>query len=181
MTDYPLPVPPEALSKIASELAIEYRTAAEILGDYGLGMPGQDPRTDALMDNTAFREIFEQIQKEWEGVTGTTQRIRLKSALLVEDCLPEILKMVKATDGDFKLKLDAFRQLSKMSGVEDEAKREGANASEKFVVNIRIGDRDVHSIEVNDGGEVVPSSALIDITPDPAPSSDGFSLNVVNL
>lgn len=154
MTSYPSPVPEHLLPKLASDLVIEFRTAAEVLADYGLGLPGQDPRTDALMDNSAFREIFESIQREWQGVRGTSQRIRLKSALLVEDCLPDILDMIKATDGDWKLRLEAFRQLAKMSGVEDEARRSDASP-DKFVVNISIGGQQVASVS---------SGALIDGT-----------------
>ena len=56
--------------------------------------------------------------------------------------------MITAVDGDHRLRLDAFKQLSKMSGVEDEAKKP-TEGGEKFVVNIRIGGQDVASVETD--------------------------------
>jgi hypothetical protein len=160
MTSYPPPVPPDAFVRLATDLAMEVRTPAETFAEWGLGLPGQDPRTDALMDNTAFAEIYEQIQREWDGVKGTNQRIKLKSALIVEETLPAVYKMIMAEDGDHKLRLEAFRQLSKMSGVEDDAKK-GDSSGERFVVNIRIGET-VHAISTDED-----APRTIEVTPDP--------------
>jgi hypothetical protein len=148
MTDYPLAIPPDGLVRLATDLAMEARTPAEIFAEWGIGLPGQDPRADAVMENTAFREIYQQIAREWEGVTGTTQRIRLKSALIVEEALPAIHQMITATEGDHRLRLEAFKQLSKMSGVEDEAKKP-TDGTEKFVVNIRIGGNELARVEAD--------------------------------
>jgi hypothetical protein len=171
MTDYPLAIPPDGIVRLATDLAMEIRTPAETFAEWGIGLPGQDPRADAIMENTAFREIYQQIQREWDGVTGTTQRVRLKSALIVEEALPAIYKMITATDGDHRLRLDAFKQLSKMSGVEDEAKKP-SEAGEKFIVNIRIGGQDVASVEANmesAGPEAGRSGRTIEGSADPVP------------
>ena len=72
MTDYPLAIPQDGIVRLATDLALELRTPAESFAEWGIGLPGQDPRADAIMENTAFREIYSQIQREWDGVTGTT-------------------------------------------------------------------------------------------------------------
>lgn len=194
MGQYPSPVPPDAFVRLATDLAMEVRTPAETFAEWGLGLPGQDPRTDALLENNAFAEIYDQIQREWEGVKGTTQRVRLKSALMVEEALPAIYRMIMAEDGDHRLRLEAFRQLSKMSGVEEDAKR-ADSGHEKFVVNIRIGDT-VHEVsaepgtagpaplleanaEAIDAEEVPAYPAGPTIRPQPDPS--GFNFNVIDL
>jgi hypothetical protein len=85
-----------------------------------------------------FKRVHEDFTIEWNRVTSTPERVRLISAVLLEEGLPRLGSQMIDKDISPAVAVETGKFFAKMAGV-GEAKAE-AGTGEKFVINISLGE-----------------------------------------
>lgn len=130
-----VPAPPALNShdaRLAVELAIQISDLPTICKRYGVS-------TDELkkkLKDPMFRGAVKEAKRQWSADLNAKERIRVKSQLLVEDTILDVFSIIKDRDQATPARLDAFKSLTKISGVETLDKTTDTGA--RFVLNISL-------------------------------------------
>lgn len=121
-------------SRLAVELAVQLRPVNDILSAYsvtrnGLAVKLKDPM---------FRDMIKQAKRLWTSDLSVKERIRLKSAMLVEDSLLTVFQVIHDRENAIPAKLDAFKQLARVAEVDTPERKNGETGS-RFTVAINLG------------------------------------------
>lgn len=111
---------------------------------------------DNLRRDENFRKVVDSKRAELQK-SGYT--FRLKAALAAEDLLDEVYIGAKAPDASLSAKLESFKYLTKIAGLEPKEDKSIAQGP-GFSIKIDLGDQ---SITINQGA---PAPETIDITPE---------------
>ena len=120
-------------ARLAWELTANILPMGEIMKRYDLDF---DSLAEKRLDPT-FRAVLEEYGRAWSSSLSAQERIRVKAALLVEDGLLDIFRILKSADTAPAAKLDAFTALSKAGDV-GTAKKDSAAGGERFSVTINL-------------------------------------------
>ncbi len=129
-----LPIP--KLASLAREIAMDIKTQALILKDYGLDQHQYDY---LLANNEFFKAALHANTIEWNSALTTPDRLRIESAAILEDALPQLgARMVNKAEGMPGV-VEAAKLFAKIAGVGE--KEQGAKApGEKFSITINLGE-----------------------------------------
>ncbi len=120
-------------ARLAWELTADIVPLAEIMRRYDLTFDSlAEKRRDPV-----FRSVLEEYSRAWNSSLSTADRVRIKAALLVEDGLLDIFRILKAEDSAAAAKLDAFAALARAGDV-GPSKNASAQAGERFSVTINL-------------------------------------------
>ena len=125
-------------ARLICDLVANIRPAAEVLKAHGI----TPTEFAAKAKNELFAGAYREAQKVWKSDMNIQQRIRLKSAFLLEDSLPNLHRIITAEGIGVNAKLEAIEKLIKISTVANVPK-EGAQ-------------REMHNITINIGGDRPP-------------------------
>ncbi len=140
MTNTPtVATPPDDLSTaaLAAELATRLYPVADTLKRFNLTAD----QLKHLMQDPQFRHQITEYRREWESPLSARERVRMKSALAVEDGLVELYRLYHDVTAHPQARLDAFKQLVNLADMQPKqnAQAEGS----KFTLNITLaGDAD---------------------------------------
>lgn len=102
----------------------------------------------ALLQQPSFRGLVATLRNDIYGKGDTRGRVRRKAAVAAEAALPFLVQLAHDLNVAPNVRLAAFTELAKISGVTPKA---GSGSSEdnvdKVVVNIHVGDHKTVTIE----------------------------------
>lgn len=125
--------PADRDSQLAMELAMQLAPINDILDRHGLTVA--DLRFK--LSNPLFRRVYQDTKRVWESDLGAEERIRIKAMMLVEDSLLQVYSILHSHDTAPQARIDAFKQLSKVAGV-DQSGKGGDAAGTKVSITFNI-------------------------------------------
>lgn len=120
-------------ARLIWDLVSNMRPQAEILKQYGLSAGDLAVKAQ----NELFASAYREAQRVWKSDMNIQQRIRLKSAFLLEDSLATLFNIIRQEGVGVTAKLAAIEQLTKISTVANDPKK--GEESEKHSITINIG------------------------------------------
>jgi hypothetical protein len=122
-------------SQLAVELASEISELKDILTRHGITRAQlrtklQDPR---------FQHMFHEARRVWNSDLSVRDRIKIKSAVLVEDSLINLYKIFNDADAAIPARLDAFKSMAKVADVFETTKN-NVPVGDRVSININLGD-----------------------------------------
>ena len=117
---------------LAAELATRLYPVADTLKRYSLTAD----QLKHLMADPQFRHQVTHYRREWSSPLSAKERVRMKSALAVEDGLVELYRLYHDVTAHPQARLDAFKQLVNLADMQprQNAQTEGT----KFTLNIQL-------------------------------------------
>lgn len=97
-----------------------------------------DADWEHLAQNRAFKDMLEEAHREWNSSLSTRERIDLKTAVILEEMLPEMAKMLVDPKFSDNAKVELFKSLQKGVGIGLNGKTEGV--SDRVSITINMGD-----------------------------------------
>jgi len=151
-----LPVEP-AEATLIWDLVRAIRPPAEVLQLHGLTVREfATKQADPL-----FVSAYRQAKQFWLSDSNIRERIKLKSAALLEDSIEHVGAVVQSKDTGALAKLDAVEKLGKLSDSWDTARRQqGAAQAQQVNITIDLGDRDSEKVVVS--GKTIPVEVSAD-------------------
>lgn len=132
MLTIPVGVKPED-ARLAWELVTNISPIADIMRRHHLTFD----ELDAKRADPVFRNLLEEYRKHWNSELSVNQRVALKAALLTEDSLLDVYRIIKDDEASVGQRLEAFGALAKAGEVGAQRKDAGA-ATVPVQVNINI-------------------------------------------
>lgn len=140
----------ETDARLVWELAAEINKPIDIIKRYGLSA------TDlkAKMRDKMFIAALKEAKKMWASDLNAQQRIKMKSALLLEDSIMDIFLIIKTPDMNASNKLEAAKQLAAMAEVG--GKKQGGDTATGFKLTINMGNDSPKSVTID--GQSLPNT-----------------------
>lgn len=124
-----------ALVKLAREIAMDIQPIETILKQYSI----TDQAWEQLQRNGRFTRLLESQVEEWNSALNTHERVRAKSAAMLEEWLPELNNRLHDRDIGLPAKVEAGKMLTKMAGIGEREVGAGG-AGERFTITINLGE-----------------------------------------
>lgn len=135
-----VPAIPAGVSPEDARLAWELVANISPLGDIMRRHSLDFDELDAKKRDPLFKNMLSQYEKHWNSELSVNQRVSLKAALLTEDTLLDIYRIVKDQEATPGQKLEAFGALAKAGEVGVQRKDTGSGAPNVHV-NINLPGR----------------------------------------
>lgn len=120
-------------AQLATELAMQLAPTVDILARYGI----TPVDLKFKLGNPAFRHMFQEAKRVWNSELTAKERIEAKARMLVEDSLLEVYNVVHDANVGPQARVDAFKQLTKVAGVDQRDK--GTDAAARVSVTFNFG------------------------------------------
>ena len=132
----PLPkhLTPGLIARLARDVVMELKALPDILAPYCI----TELQYARIKEMPFFKRVFEDFTVEWNRVTSTPERIRLISAVMLEEGLPRMGAQMIDKDVSPAIAIETGKFFAKIAGV-GESKTDGV-VGEKFVINISLGE-----------------------------------------
>ena len=127
------PVSPLTQLKLAREIAADMRELDQILELLVISQA----QWEMLQRNSRFQEILRSSMEEWQSVTNTPERVKMKSLAFVEEALPEFYARVHDAKESLSAKNEVLKTVSRLAGVGGPV--EGALTGERMIITINLG------------------------------------------
>jgi len=121
--------------KLAREIAMDIHPLETILKQYSIDAQSWL----SLQANPKFIQLLSSQVEEWNGASNTHERVRAKSAAMLEEWLPELNNRLHDADIGLPAKVEAGKMLGRMAGI-GVPNVDGASAGERFTVTINLGE-----------------------------------------
>lgn len=122
------------LIKLAREIAIEMREVPDILQNHHL----TQEEWDEISAMPRFQQLLASEVEAWNSAVNTSERVRLKSAAMIEEWLPEAFKQMHNPEASLLHKTEIAKVLGRISGLDKGPMSTDGNV-EKFSVTINLG------------------------------------------
>lgn len=121
--------------KLAREIAMDIHPIETILKLYSI----TPENWLALQRNQKFIQLLSSQTEEWNAATNTHERVRAKSAAMLEEWLPELNNRMHDHEIALPAKIEAGKMLGRMAGI-GVPNVEGGGGGERFTVTINLGE-----------------------------------------
>lgn len=122
------------LVKLAREIAMDIHPIETILKQYSI----TSERWEELQRLPRFIALLESEVGAWNTALNTHERVKLKSAAMMEEWLPELNNRLHDRHEALPAKIEAGKLLTKMAGIGERGPAEGGGG-ERFTVTINLG------------------------------------------
>jgi hypothetical protein len=130
----------------------------------------------ALAETTPFKQMLQVAANEWDGAHNTSLRVKLKSALLLEQALPSMFGALIDKEEPLAARTQLFVAMGKVGELGHAPPiTQGANAGSTFRLEINFPSQPAKSIVIQH--DELPS----EVSPGQMPPSGEFSDNVAEL
>lgn len=123
------------LVKLARQIAMGIKELSEVLFDNSLTLR----EFEVIKQLPHFNNILIAEMKAWEGGANTNERLRRKSAAMIEEYLPELYARLNDREEPLMAKIKALELASKMAGFSDKADGPIGTPGDKVSVIINLG------------------------------------------
>lgn len=120
-------------ARLALELASGMSEVSEILKRFDM----TEEELRERLQNDSFKQLVRETKSVWNSDLNVKERVRLKSALLLEDSLLSIFKLIHDDKAGAGSKMNAFNSLARIASVEEPKEAKGGGAG-KFTLNITV-------------------------------------------
>lgn len=126
-----------ASPQFIAELAAKINEPSDILEKYGISMG----EFRFLRELNSFRVAYKEAKLFWNSDANAKERIAVKAGMLVEDTLLDVFDIIKNADANLAARLDAFKQLKEIAGVDARAQAAGAGGGngQRVFIDINFG------------------------------------------
>lgn len=125
----------QVLRSLAVEMAREMNDAEDILERYSLSKD----EFETIAQTRTFKLMFEQALKEWGAASNTAERVKIKSAALIEEALPLMFAELKETSHPLSSRADLFGRIARIGALGNAPVSQGGSG-EVFKIEINLGD-----------------------------------------
>lgn len=132
----PLPkhLTPGLIARLARDVVMELKAIEDILAPYCISLL----QYERVKELPFFKRVQEDFAVEWNRVSSTQERLKLISAVMLEEGLPRLGSQMVDKDVSPTVAVETGKFFARLAGV-GEGKAETASG-EKFVINISLGD-----------------------------------------
>lgn len=127
------PVDPLTQLKIARELGSNMRELDDVLATHEIS----HAQFDELQKNVRFQKLLRGFVEEWNKVSNTPERVKLKALSFVEEALPEYYARAHDAKEPLSAKVELLKTVAKLGGIGGEVN--AALAGEKMTITINLG------------------------------------------
>lgn len=120
------------LLRLAREIAMEFRTIEEILSTFKLSQS----QFERITTSKRFETILTQELQQWHGARNTTERVRMKSAAMIEESLPDLYRYLHDKDLPLSARVELLKTIAKLGGQGEPTRQEGPGNGFRMVINI---------------------------------------------
>lgn len=124
---------PMLFVKLAREIAADLRPLPDILEHHGVSIDDWE----RISANSTFQRYLASSIEEWNGVSNTPERVRVKSMAFVEEWLPELYARGNDPKEPLSAKVELLKTVSKLGGVGGVETSGGSG--ERMIVQINLG------------------------------------------
>lgn len=121
------------LLRLAREIATDLNDIETILKAHQL----TSKQWDAIKDDARFQTLLKSEMEAWSAASNTPERVKLKSAMLVEEWLPEANKLAHDSSQTLTAKVELMKLLKSLAGLGID--RADITASERVSITINLG------------------------------------------
>jgi hypothetical protein len=137
--------------KLIMELVANISPANEILERYGL----DKNKLLLKLQDPMFKAAWRETKAAWSSDMNVHERIRLKSAMLLEDSLVELARTVQNEHISPSVKRDAIETFARMADAWEPAKqKKDGPVAQSVKISINLGDRPVEKLVIE--GSAIP-------------------------
>lgn len=123
-----------ALRALAMELVKDLDDADKVIRRYGLDLR----EYEELAKSRQFRAMLAEAGKEWDKASNTKERVRLKSAYIIEQSLERMYSELTNDAHPLSSRADLFGRIARIAELGNPAPATVANA-EAFSITINLG------------------------------------------
>lgn len=134
-TELPPHVNATLVSRLAREVVMEIRPITRILLEFHLSTEDYA----AIRKLPYYKRVVEEFSAEWHRITSTQERLRLISAVLLEEGMPRLGSHMLDTNVSPAVAVETGKFFAKMAGVGEGPKQE-TTPGEKFTITINLGE-----------------------------------------
>lgn len=145
----------QRLRLLAVNMAQCIRDPAEILAE--LGFSEDDWRE--LESSRIFKRMLVEAQAEWNSITRTSQRIRLKAGVNIELSLPKFYEDMNDHSQPLVARVKLLETMTRLAGL-SESEREERAPGAQFKLEIHLGGPDQRVDVVQVGGPIIEGTAI---------------------
>jgi hypothetical protein len=124
----------EALRSLVTELARDIQDINQILDRHGIDRTDYD----ALSQTHQFKSMMAEAVKEWSKASNTGERVKIKSAALIEEALPLMFKELKDKTHPLSSRADLFGRIARIGSLGNPVAAP-PNGGEAFSITINLG------------------------------------------
>lgn len=151
--------------KLAREIAMDIQPLPIILKQHAIS----DETWSQLQRNTKFQTLLGTEVEAWQTALNTHERVKLKSASMLEEWLPELNTRMHDHEEALPAVIEAGKMLARIAGLGMPGEVVG-NVGERFVINISMGDK----VEPISFAKDITSQVTIEHEPEPARASSAW-------
>jgi hypothetical protein len=123
------------LVRLAREIAMDIRELDEILSDHNVSRAA----FERLQRNQNFSRMLANELSAWQSAANTNERVRFKTAAMVEDFLPELYKQLINEREPLLAKTKALEFIAKLAGYNQIDRADQVSPGDRVVVQINLG------------------------------------------
>jgi hypothetical protein len=123
-----------AMLRLAREIAMDVHPIEEILTTHGI----DQPYWEALNSSPIFQSVLKSAVEEWQSATNTSERVKLKSMVFVEEALPEFYARAHDPKEPLAAKTEVLTTIARLAGMGVNGV-DNATAGERMTVTINLG------------------------------------------
>jgi hypothetical protein len=123
------------LVKLSREIAMDVNSVADILKRYAIG----DEQWDKIQNSARFAQLLRNAVEEWESALNTHERVKIKSATMIEVWLEHANSLLHKETESITGKTELAKFIGRLADMGlTNAKVDGA-MGEKFSITINLG------------------------------------------
>lgn len=140
-------------ARLAYELASGLKPPQDVFTQFGIS----GPEAKAILANPQFRQLYAEAKAIWHSSDGTRARIEAKAAMLVEDSLLEMYRLVHDVEVAPPAKIDAFKQIVSVARVGPQKDGGPAAGGPAFSLTLNLGGVESKTVTIDTPAEEVES------------------------
>ena len=143
---------------LAREVAIDIFPLEDVLKKLKLS------RADAerAFSHPRFKPLVEQFVLEWGSTSNTQERVKVKSAAVLEDILPALHNRLTDNKESLAAQVEGIKALRTLAGF---AERDvGVGGNERFHLEIHIGDGKPKIVDITPGPQNLTSGVNLELS-----------------
>jgi len=124
-----------ALVKLAREIAMDIQPLKAILKQHSIS----DERWAEIQLSSKFNALLSSEVETWQTALNTHERVKLKSASMLEEWLPTLNTRMSSADEALPAVIEAGKMLARIAGLGVPGDITAGGVGERFVINISMG------------------------------------------
>jgi hypothetical protein len=131
---------------LAREVAVGIHDLSAVLKRFNLTVAQYE---EHFLNNPTFKQVVEREHQLWESALNTPERVKIEAAAMFEQLLPTLNTRLNSNAEPLNHVVEGGKLIAKAAGIGEG--RGGGDPAEKYVINIRIGEKSMEIKDVTPG------------------------------